>query len=115
VALLQDEGGNRTYELGGPAFDLFQLARIISEVTGTKVIYHDLPVGEYADALQRSGLDEATAHFLAALDASIAHGDLETGSSDLANLLGRAATGPTEIIRGAHERLKIAPVPVSAH
>jgi NAD(P)H dehydrogenase (quinone) len=94
AALLQDEGANRTYELGGPAFDLFQLARIISEVTGTNVTYRDLPVEEYADALQRAGLDEATAHFVASLDASIAHGDLETSSADLANLLGQAATGP---------------------
>jgi len=73
------------------------------------VTYHDLPVEEYAEALQRAGLDEATAHFVAALDASIAHGDLESSSADLANLLERAATGPTEIVRAAHERLKIAP------
>jgi NAD(P)H dehydrogenase (quinone) len=106
VALLQDEGGNRTYELGGPAFDLFQLARIISEVTGTKVTYHDLPVDGYVDALQRVGLDEATAHFVADLDASIARGELETSSADLANLLGRAATGPTEIVRAAYERIR---------
>ena len=26
AALLYDDGGNRTYELGGPAFDLPQLA-----------------------------------------------------------------------------------------
>ncbi len=89
VALLQDEGGNRTYELGGPAFDLSLLARIISEVTGTRVTYHDLPAKEYADTLQQAGLDEATAQFVAALDVSIAHGDLETSSTDLVNLLKR--------------------------
>ena len=38
AALLQDDGGNRTYELGGPAFGLPQLAQAISEVTGTKVL-----------------------------------------------------------------------------
>ena len=32
TALLQDEGGNRTYELGGPAFGLPELARVITEV-----------------------------------------------------------------------------------
>lgn len=35
AALLQDEGGDRTHELGGPAFDLSELARVISEATGT--------------------------------------------------------------------------------
>jgi len=33
--------------------------------------------------------DEATAHFVAALDTSIARGDLETSRQDLATLLGR--------------------------
>jgi NAD(P)H dehydrogenase (quinone) len=108
VALLQDEGANRTYELGGPAFDLSLLARIISEVTGTRVVYRNLSVNEYADALQKDGLDQATADFVAALDASIAHGDLETSSADLPNLLGRAATGPTEIVRAAYKGLKLA-------
>jgi NAD(P)H dehydrogenase (quinone) len=92
VALLDDRGGNRTYELGGPAFDLPGLARTITEVTGTKVTYRDLPAEEYAAWLQRAGLDEATALFVAALDASIARGDLETSSQDLAQLLGRPAT-----------------------
>jgi NAD(P)H dehydrogenase (quinone) len=88
TALLDDEGGNRTYELGGPAFDLPELARIITEVTGTKVTYRDLPAGEYASWLQRAGLDEATARFVTALDVSIARGDLETSSHDLEQLLG---------------------------
>ena len=34
AALLHDDGRNRTCELGGPAFDLPQLARVISGVTG---------------------------------------------------------------------------------
>jgi len=36
AALVQDEEGNRTCELGGPAFGLPQLAHVISAVTGTK-------------------------------------------------------------------------------
>jgi hypothetical protein len=60
TALLHDEGGNRTYELGGPAFGLPDLARAITEVTGATVAYRDLPGGDYASWLQRAGLDEAT-------------------------------------------------------
>jgi NAD(P)H dehydrogenase (quinone) len=107
AALLQDKGENRTYELGGPAFDLPQLAQVISEITGTKVTYHDLPAGKYAWALQRTGLDEATARFVAALDASIARGDLETSSQDLARLLGRPATLLTEVVRAAYDLFKV--------
>lgn len=102
AAVLRNERENRTYELGGPAFGLPQLARVISEVTGTKVSYRDLPAKEYAEALQRAGLDEATARFVAAIDASIARGELETGSADLTNLLGRACRSLAEVVRVAH-------------
>jgi NAD(P)H dehydrogenase (quinone) len=97
TALLEDKGGNRTYELGGPAFDLAGLARVITEVSGTKVTYRDLPAQVYVSWLQRAGLDEATARFVAALDVSIARGDLETSSRDLEQLLGRPATPLAEV------------------
>jgi len=99
AALLQDKEGNRTYELGGPAFLLAELAQLISEVTATPVTYRDLPVEEYTSWLQETGLDEETAHFVAALDVSIAHGDLETNSQDLARLFGRPATPLTDVVR----------------
>jgi NAD(P)H dehydrogenase (quinone) len=106
AALLEDEEGSRRYELGGPAFDLPELARIITEVTGAKVTYRDLPAGEYASWLQGTGLDEATAHFVAALDVSIARGDLETSSQDLAQLLGRPATPLTDVVGAAYDAVR---------
>jgi len=109
TALLHDEGGNRAYELGGPAFGLPGLARAITEVTGTTVTYRDLPAAEYAPWLQRAGLEEATARFVADLDASIARGDLETSSQDLPELLGRPATPLTEVIRAAYDAVLTAP------
>jgi len=93
AAILQDERGDRTYELGGPAFGLPQLARVICEVTGAKVTYRDLPAKEYAHELHGAGLDEATARFVAAVDASIARGELETSSADLTSLLGGGCYG----------------------
>jgi NAD(P)H dehydrogenase (quinone) len=87
--------------LGGPAFDLPELAGVISEDTDTAVIYRDLPVEEYTSWLQDAGLDEPSASFVAALDASIAHGDLETQSEDLARLLGRPATPLTDVLGAA--------------
>jgi NAD(P)H dehydrogenase (quinone) len=101
VALLRDDDGNRIYELGGPAFDLLELARVISEVTGTPVAYTDLPAGDYASQLEQAGLDEANARFVAALDVSIANGDLETASRDLETLLAHPATPLVEVVRAA--------------
>jgi NAD(P)H dehydrogenase (quinone) len=42
------------------------------------------------------------ARFVAAVDASIARGELETSNADLTNLLGRAVTGLAEVVRAAH-------------
>jgi len=62
---------------------------------------YDVPVEEYASWLQEAGLDEASAHVVAALDASISHGDLKTDSQDLAHLLGRPATPLADVVRAA--------------
>jgi NAD(P)H dehydrogenase (quinone) len=102
AALMEDEAGQRTYELGGPAFDLFELAQTITEVTGTTVTYRDLSVESYVSSLREFGLDDETADFVAAIDASIAHGDLETTRRDLTELLGRPATTLAEVVRSAH-------------
>ena len=99
AALLQDQDENLTYELGGPAFDLPELARVIGEANGKSVIYHDLSADDYVAQLQQTGLDEGTAQFVAAIDASIANGDLETDSQDLMRLLGRSATSLDHAVR----------------
>jgi NAD(P)H dehydrogenase (quinone) len=99
AAMLRDDDGNRTYELGGPAFDLSDLAQVITEQTGTPVIYTDLSVDDYVTQLEHAGLDKASARFVAALDASIAHGDLETDSHDLEQLLEHPATPLVDVIR----------------
>lgn len=71
--------------------------------------YRDLPAGEYACWLQRGGLDKAAAQFVAALDASIARGDLETSSQDLARLLGHPAAPLAEVVGAAHNAASPAP------
>lgn len=101
AALLADVEGDVTYELGGPAFSFDDLAAALTEVTGTAVVSRDVSVAEYVAALQEHGLDEGTATFVASLDASIAAGELETDSTDLADLLGRPVTPLTEALRAA--------------
>jgi NAD(P)H dehydrogenase (quinone) len=98
AALLQNADGSRAYELGGPSFDLFELAETITTITGTAVTYRDLSVDEYINTLKRSGLDQNTAEFVAALDASISRGDLETNSQDLEHLLGRPVASLATVI-----------------
>jgi hypothetical protein len=70
-----------------------------------------LSAGEYASWLQRGGLDETAAYFVAALDASIARGDLETSSQDLARLLGHPATPLAEVVSAGHKAVDSADPP----
>jgi NAD(P)H dehydrogenase (quinone) len=111
AALLKDEEQTEVvYELGGPAFDLADLAQIVTEVTGTEVVYRNLTVEQYADALLQGGVDERTAGFVAALDEVIAAGDLETDSDDLVRLIGRPATPVADVVAAAASRFAAAPV-----
>lgn len=103
AALLADQDGDLVvHELGGPAFTFDELAATVSDVTGTKVAHRNLPVEEYAAALEQVGLDAGTAGFVAGLDASIAAGDLETDSEDLVRLLGRPATPLADVVSATH-------------
>lgn len=101
AALLDDADGDRVHELGGPAFDLDELAATVTEVTGRPLVHRPLPTAEYVAALVEAGLDQGTATFLAALDASTAAGDLETDSRDLEQLLGRPVTPLADAVREA--------------
>jgi NAD(P)H dehydrogenase (quinone) len=101
VAALTAEAPERVYELAGDSFDFPELAATVSQVTGTEVTYRDLSTEEHVRTLQGFGLDEGTAGFVAALDASIAAGDLLTDRDDLAQLLGRPATTLAEAVRAA--------------
>jgi NAD(P)H dehydrogenase (quinone) len=99
--LRDDDADDAVYELGGPAFDFDELAAAVTEVTGRAVVHRALPAAELAEVLQGAGLDAGTAGFVAALDESIARGELETGSDDLDRLLGRPATPLREALRAA--------------
>ena len=101
AALLDGSAGDRVHELGGPAFTLAELARTVTEVTGTPVAHRDLSTDEHVAHLRAAGLDEGTAGFVAALDASTARGELRTTSEDLQRLLGRPATPLADAVRAA--------------
>jgi NAD(P)H dehydrogenase (quinone) len=94
---------NRVYELAGDvAWAMPDLAAAISEVTGRPVEYRDLSTDEHVAALTAAGLDEATARFVAALDANTAEGTLaDTSTGDLRRLIGRPTTPLVEGLRAA--------------
>jgi NAD(P)H dehydrogenase (quinone) len=92
AALLADAPGWATYELGGPAFTMSELAAVLGDVTGTDLAYRDLPPAEFRAGLLAAGLDEGTADFVLALELATAAGELDVEPTDLERLLGRPAT-----------------------
>ncbi|MEX5634016.1 SDR family oxidoreductase [Parafrankia sp. FMc2] len=90
-----------TYELGGEAFTLTELAATLSEVLGTTITYQDLPVDDYVALLTSVGLPAEMATVLADADAGLSRGELHTTSDDLAKLIGRPPTTRDQAIRDA--------------
>jgi NAD(P)H dehydrogenase (quinone) len=105
VAVLTQHGHTgATYELGGPAFTLTELAATISEVLGTDVAYRDMPVSDYTDMLIGSGLPAEMAAAVADADDGLARGELYTDSADLQTLIGRPPTMRADAFRDAAAR-----------
>lgn len=93
------------YELGGERLSYAELAAVVSETTGTPVVYKNLTEEQYTSALVNAGLTDAAAKTLASYDAGIARGELDTQTGDLQTLIGRPLTSVAEIIRKAAERV----------
>jgi NAD(P)H dehydrogenase (quinone) len=105
AAVLTGDGHiGATYELGGPAFTLTELAATISEVLDTAVFYRDIPVSDYTDVLVGAGLPAEMAAVLADADGGLARGELYTGSADLHTLIGRPPATRRDAFRDAAAR-----------
>src|SRR5271155_2381764 len=95
---------SRVYEPGGERLTYAELAAIVSETTGTTVVYKNLTEDQYRSALVKAGLTDTAAKTVASYDSGIARGELDTQTGDLQTLIGRPLTPITEIIKEAHQR-----------
>lgn len=99
--LLSNDTESRVHELGGPSFTLTDFAAELAAVTGKPIIHRNLSEADFIAHQQELDLDEGTARFIAGVDTSIAAGEMETNSTDLARLAGRPLTPLSESIRRA--------------
>lgn len=100
VVALDDAHAGATYELAGDtAWDFAELAATIGEVIGRDVTYQPLTREQQIEALRGAGLDEGTAGFVAALDAGIAAGALDSDDHTLSRLIGRPTTPLADTLR----------------
>jgi NAD(P)H dehydrogenase (quinone) len=106
AVLTQDGHTGATFELGGTAFTLTELAATISDVLGTPIAYRDMSVADYTGALAGAGLPADMAAAVADADAGLSRGELFTASEDLAKLIGRPATTAREAFSTAAATLE---------
>lgn len=93
AVLIGDGHGNTIYELSGDtAWNMPELADIITEVSGRSVTYRDVATDEHAQVLATAGLPEPVAALFAEIDAGIAAGWLADTPGTLAKLIGRPTT-----------------------
>ncbi len=100
VVLTSEGHENKVYELGGDqAWDFYELAAMIAEVTGRPCTYKAVEAAELVERMRQAGADEGTAAFVAALDTNIAEGALAEVTGDLSRLLGRPTTPMQETVK----------------
>lgn len=100
VVALEDGHIDTTYELAGDvAWDYDDLAAAMGEVLGREVVYRRIDTAAQIALLTSFGLDEGTAGFVAALDAGIAAGALDSDDTTLSRLIGRPTTPLVETLR----------------
>ncbi len=94
ATVLTEEGHeNKTYELTAPqpwSFD--DLAQILSEVSGKKVIHRSVSEAEIGAELKQSGMPEDFIPFQIVIYRAIANGEFATTSGDLQKLIGSSLT-----------------------
>jgi NAD(P)H dehydrogenase (quinone) len=106
TVLTSDGHAGRTYELGGQAVTMTELAQVVSDAAGQQVTYADMPVEQYTQVLVGAGLPEPVAAVFADGDRGVAHGELHVDPTDLEQLLGRPATPLADVVNDAVQQLR---------
>ncbi|NDK32510.1 SDR family oxidoreductase [Nesterenkonia haasae] len=93
AVLISANYAGQVLELAGDEpWDFDELAATVSDVAGRGVTVNQVTTAEHVEALKGFGLEEATAEFVAALDANIAEGLLAESDGTLSRIIGRPTT-----------------------
>ncbi|MBV9794123.1 MAG: SDR family oxidoreductase [Actinobacteria bacterium] len=90
-AMLGPPGGDRTYVLAAPRASTFDdVARALSEISGSPVAYTPVSDGDFVVHAIGQGIPEPMARYLVGFFADVRDHQLDETSTDLQELLGRA-------------------------
>ncbi|QFZ22130.1 SDR family oxidoreductase [Saccharothrix syringae] len=105
VVLTGEGHEGAVHELSGDvAWTMAELAALVTEVSGTEVVYHDMEAVQYARTLVGGGVPEVVARTVARMDTDIAEGLLADVTGELARLIGRPTTPMRETVLAAVKR-----------
>lgn len=104
VVLTSEGQGGKVYELGGTAFTKADIAAALSQLTGKKIVYQNMSVEGYAQALAAGGFPLPMAQIVADAGFAATRGDWFTESTDLQRLLGRPSTPLVEVVAATLKR-----------
>jgi NAD(P)H dehydrogenase (quinone) len=104
VVLTSDGQAGKVYELGGTAFTKADIAAVLSQLIGKSIVYRDLPVAAYAQALAAAGFPMPMAEIVADAGFAATRGDWYTESTDLQGLLGRPSAPLLEVAAATLKR-----------
>ncbi|MGG6896744.1 NAD(P)H-binding protein [Rhizobium sp. BR 315] len=97
-------GNDVVYELGGAAFTMEDIANAMQTLTGKPLLYVDMPVDQYSEALAAGGVPALFADVIADTSFATQRGDRYTESTDLRRLLGRPSTPLIEVVESTLKR-----------
>jgi NAD(P)H dehydrogenase (quinone) len=111
VKVLTEAGhANQTYQLTGPqALSFADVARLLAELSGQPVAYHDVDPVAFATQQQQAGMPPLLIQVRNGFAAAIKRGDFDTVYADAARLLGRPPTPVREYLQ--HVYLTGSPAP----
>ena len=84
------------------AFCFAEIAAMLSDSTGKTIAYHQPEGSLYIAQLIQAGLSEDDAAYIARYAKAIAHGEFDTGRSDVKQLLGRSPVRLEDFLRNRY-------------
>jgi NAD(P)H dehydrogenase (quinone) len=116
VVLTEPGHEDQSYQLhGAPAVSFADVARILSDISGTTVPYAPVTEAEFTKSLLGAGFTEARAEFFLGWMHGINHGEWDEPSGDLERLIGRKPTSPESFLRDRHFALRPQDVRADSH
>ncbi len=113
AALADGFEGRRALDITGPeALSQYDIAEIVSKITGTTVNYVPLTLEALIGGMVSAGLPQFVAELLASFDAAAAKGELDVVTNAVEELTGRKPTSVAEFLTANKQALT---QPAAAH